>query len=67
MRTFASRKVFSPPYTPPEKMTVLFCVRGRSRFETVCNMLSKPLHGQCAAGEAVEGIERRQIRLERAH
>ena len=34
MRTFASRAVFSPPYTPPEKMIGIFCACGRKLCET---------------------------------
>ena len=42
-------------------------MRGRSRCETVCNMLSQTRQCAGAAGKAVEGVQRRQIRLERAH
>ena len=42
-------------------------MRGRSRCETVCNMLSQTRQCTGAAGNAVEGIDRRQMRLERAH
>ena len=49
-RTFASRNVFSPPYTPPEKMIGIFCVCGRKLcepFVTACKN-SPPSGGEFA-------------------
>ena len=67
-RTFAGREVFSSPHMSPKKMIGL-SLRLRAQtlrgFYIICSPQTRQYTG--AVGNAVEGIDRRQMRLERAH
>ena len=67
-RTFAGREVFSSPHMSPKKMIGL-SLRLRAQTLRGFYIICSPQTRQCtgAAGNAVEGIDRRQMRLERAH
>ena len=67
-RTFAGREVFSSPHMSPKKMIEL-SLRLRAQTLRGFYIICSPQPRQCtgAAREAVERVERRQMRLERAH
>ncbi len=67
-RTFAGREVFSSPHMSPKKIIGL-SLRLRAQTLRGFYIICSPQTRQCtgAAENAVEGIDRRKMRLERAH